>query len=69
MRDDVESLRQHLTMKDREQNLLTKQIRALHEDNERIVAMYKMVQQTPLKGSKCTDEEANGAPSYVNDYA
>lgn len=69
LRQDVESLRTHLTMKDREQNLLTKQIRSLHEDNERIVAMYKMIQQTPPKGTKCADEEVNGAPLYVNDYA
>jgi hypothetical protein len=55
-------------MKDREQNLLTKQIRALHEDNERITAMYKMVQHTPLKAAKIDDEEVNGAP-YINDYA
>jgi len=55
-------------MKDREQNLLTKQIRALNEDNERITAMYKMLQHTPLKTAKIDDEEVNGAP-YINDYA
>lgn len=49
--------------------MLTKQIRALHEDNERIVAMYKMIQQTPPKGMKSADEEVNGAPLYVNEYA
>lgn len=43
MRDDVDKLKTHLQMKDREQTLLTKQIRALHEDNERIMAMYKQV--------------------------
>lgn len=30
--------------------------------------MYKMVQATPSKGTKTTEEEANGAPSYVNEY-
>ena len=30
--------------------------------------MYKMVQQTPLKGAKIDDEEVNGAP-YIAEYA
>lgn len=55
-------------MKDREQILMTKQIRALHEDNERIVTMYKQVQQTPSKGPK-NDDEVNEAPIYVSEYA
>lgn len=68
LRNDVDNLKAHLQMKDREQILMTKQIRALHEDNERIVAMYKQVQQTPSKGAK-KDEEVNEAPIYVSEYA
>lgn len=48
----MDTMKTHLQMKDREQTLLTKQIRALHEDNERIVTMYKMVQSTPKKGNE-----------------
>ena len=62
----MESLKSHLQMKDREQILMTKQIRALHEDNERIVTMYKQVQQTPSKGTR---DEVNEAPIYVSEYA
>lgn len=56
-------------MKDKEQNLLQRQIRGLHEDNERIVAMYKLVQNTPIKGPKSNDEEVNGAPAVISEYA
>lgn len=70
LKNDVDSLKTHLQMKDREQNLLTKQIRALHEDNERIVAMYKMVQNTPpSKGAKGNDEEVNEAPTLNSEMA
>lgn len=48
---------------------MTKQIRALHEDNERIVAMYKMVQQTPTKHAKGKDEEVNEAPTLNSEMA
>lgn len=54
-------------MKDREQNLLTKQIRALNEDNERILAMYKMIQQTPPKTTGADAEVIVG--SYNSEFA
>ena len=42
----------------------------MHEDNERIVAMYKMVQATPSKGTKTTEEENVGTPrEKVSEYA
>ena len=40
LREDVGCLKKHLEMRDKEHNLLKKQIRGLEEDNERIAKMY-----------------------------
>ena len=68
LKNDLDQLKARLVMKDKEQNLLTRQIRGLHEDNERMVQMYKMVQATPSKTTK-TEEEVNGAPTLISEYA
>lgn len=31
--------------------------------------MYKLVQNTPVKGPKNTDQEVNGAPAVISEYA
>ena len=40
LRCDVECLKKHLEMRDKEQNLLNRQINGLKEDNTRIAKMY-----------------------------
>ena len=40
LRSDVECLKKHLELRDKEHNLLNRQIRGLQEDNERIAKMY-----------------------------
>ena len=40
LRTDVECLKKHLEMREKEQNLFMRQIRGLQDDNERIAKMY-----------------------------
>ena len=40
LRTDVECLKTHLDMRDKEHNLQNRQIRGLQEDNDRIAKMY-----------------------------
>lgn len=48
---DVDSLKKHLEMKDKEQDLLHRQIKGLQEDNDRIARMYQLVQKVAnIKG-------------------
>ena len=54
---DVGSLKKHLELKDKEQSLLTRQIRGLHEDNERIANMYQMVKDLKTAGAKAEEAE------------
>lgn len=61
--DDVQSLKRHLDMKGKEQNILQMQIRGLQEDNERIARMYQLVQS--VASNKKFDEEA-GVPAGGN---
>lgn len=49
--EDVDSLKKHLEMKDKEQELLHRQIKGLQEDNDRIARMYQLVQKVAnIKG-------------------
>lgn len=57
LKSDVDCLKKHLELKDKEQNLLTRQIRGLHEDNERIANMYTMVKDMRTVATK-SDEDA-----------
>ena len=50
-------MKKHLELKDKEQNLLTRQIRGLHEDNERIANMYQMVKDLRTAATKSEEGE------------
>lgn len=50
-------MKKHLELKDKEQNLLTRQIRGLHEDNERIAKMYQMVKDLRTVATKSDEGE------------
>ena len=56
LKHDIDCLKTHLETKDKEQNLLTRQIRGLHEDNERIANMYQMVKDMRTHTTKSQDE-------------
>lgn len=64
---DVDNLKKHLELKDKEQNLLQRQIRGLHEDNERIANMYQMVKdlRTVATKSDVDDVVAPTAEAYA----
>ena len=62
MRADVECLKKHLEMREKEHALLNRQIRGLQEDNERIAKMYTLVQN--VREGKPIQEEV-AAPCNV----
>lgn len=64
---DVDNLKKHLELKDKEQSLLTRQIRGLHEDNERIANMYQMVKD--LKTAAHENQEAEVVAPTAEAYA
>ena len=62
LRCDVECLKKHLEMRDKEQNLLNRQINGLKEDNTRIAKMYQLV--SDVKQGKPISEDAAPAGRY-----
>ena len=67
LRTDVECLKKHLEMRDKEHNLLNRQIRGLQEDNERIAKMYQLVQN--FNSGKPVNDEEVAAPSRAWEQA
>ena len=67
LKSGVDALKKHLELKDKEQNLLTRQIRGLHEDNERIANMYKMVKD--MRTVDTNENEDVVAPNSAEAYA
>ena len=64
LRTDVDCLKTHLEMRDKEHNLLHRQIAGLHEDNERMAKMYQLVQNVREGKSSAQDQEV-AAPCHV----
>ena len=62
--DDIDALKRHLDMKDKEQNILKMQIKGLQEDNERIARMYQLV-QTVSQNKRIDDEKATATKDYL----
>ena len=67
LRTDVECLKKHLEMRDKEHGLLNRQIRGLQEDNERIAKMYQLVQN--FNSGKPVNDEEVAAPSNAWEQA
>ena len=69
LRTDVECLKKHLEMRDKEQNLFMRQIRGLQEDNERIAKMYQLVQNVSTGKPVLPSNEEIAAPSQAWEQA
>lgn len=51
LQKDIDNLKRHLEMKDKDQSLLKRQIGGLQEDNERIARMYQLVNSSPASST------------------
>lgn len=62
LKADVEGLRNHLELRDKELTILNKQVNGLKEDNERIAKMYQFVHNVK-EGKPATSTEEMSASS------
>ena len=63
--DDVDGLKKRLEMKDKEHGILSRQIKGLQEDNDRIARMYQLVQKVH-ENKKLDDEVAPSNAGYLD---